>query len=189
MRLRLLGLAAALALLPATAAAGEIADAGAKAEALAAQGKYLDALDTLSSASDAIWQKSPLVFRKALFVAADPAGYGMFDLRENAIFKQGEPLLVYAEPVGFGYGKDGALSTINLSLDFEIKNKDGKVLGSQKEFSNASLRSRVQNREFMLKVVYTLNGAPAGDYEVTTTVNDKVSGKSGSFTLPFTIVP
>lgn len=189
MRLSVLGLAAAIALLPSAATGGEIADAGSKAEALAAQGKYLEALDALSTASDTIWQKSPIVFRKTLFVASDPGGYGIFDLRESNVFKPGEQLLVYAEPVGFGYGKDGALSVIDLSLDFEIRGKDGKVLGSQKAFSASTLRSRVQNREFMLKVVYTLNGAPAGDYEVTTTVNDKVSGKSGSFTLPFTLAP
>ena len=189
MNLRILAVAAAVVLASPPAFAGEVADAGAKAEALAGEGKYLEALDALSAASDSIWQKSPIVFRKTLFVASDPAGYGIFDLRENSVFKAGEPLIVYAEPVGFGYGKDGGLSTINLSLDFEIRSKDGKVLGSQKEFSTASLRSRVQNREFMLKVVYTLNGVPAGDYEVVTTVNDKVSAKSGSFTLPFTIAP
>lgn len=189
MKLGILGLVACLAVLPSAAWSGEIADAGTKAEALAAEGNYLGALDTLSAASDKVWQQSPLVFRNTVFVTAAPTGYGIYDLRESNIFKPGEPLLVYAEPVGFGYGKDGAMSIIDLSLDFEIKDKAGKVLGSQRAFTNTSLRSRVANREFMLKVTYNLSGAPAGEYQVTTTVNDKISGKSGAFTLPFTLAP
>ena len=99
----------------------------------------------------------------------------------------GETLVVYAEPVGFGYKQDGTISEVDLLLDFEVKSKDGRVIGGQKGFANPQLRSRVQNREFFVKVTYDFSGIPAGEYEVTTAVNDKTSGKSGSFTLPFTL--
>jgi hypothetical protein len=167
--------------------AGDLSNAGAMAESQVQQGKFLEALATLSEAQDKVWRQSPLLFRKAVFVAGDPAGFGIYELREGNSFRRSETLVVYAEPVGFGYKQDGTISEVNLLLDFEVKSKDGRVIGGQKGFANPQLRSRVQNREFFVKVTYDFSGIPAGEYEVTTAVNDKTSGKSGSFTLPFTL--
>jgi hypothetical protein len=169
------------------AIAGELADAGAMADAKVQQGQYLEALTTLSAAQDKVWEKSPLLFRKTVFVAADPAGFGIYDLHDGSTFKRSESLILYAEPIGYGYRKDGELNVIDLSLDFEVKAKDGRLIGSQKAFANPQLRSRVQNHEFFVKVVYDFSAVPAGEYEVKTTVNDKTSGKAGSFSMPFTL--
>jgi hypothetical protein len=169
------------------AAAGELADAGAMADTEVAQGQYIEALATLSTAQDKVWQKSPLLFRKTVFVASDPKGFGIYDLHDGDTFKRSEKIILYAEPVGYGYRKDGELNVIDLSLDFEVKAKDGRLIGGQKDFANPQLRSRVQNHEFFVKVTYDFSAVPAGQYEVRTTVNDKATGKSGSFVLPFTL--
>ena len=79
------------------------------------------------------------------------------------------------------------MNIIDLSLDFEVKSKDGRLIGGREGFATPRLRSRVQNREFFIKVVYDFSKVPAGEYEVKTTVNDKTSGKSGSFILPFSL--
>jgi hypothetical protein len=179
--------AAALALSATGAVAGELADLGATADTLAQQGQYLEALATLADAQDRVWQKSPLLFRKTVFVASDPAGFGIYDLHEGSTFKRSEPLILYAEPVGYGYRKDGELNVIDLSLDFEVKAKDGRPIGGQKAFANPQLRSRVQNHEFFVKVTYDFSKVPAGEYEVKTTVNDQTTGKAGSFMMPFTL--
>jgi hypothetical protein len=178
---------AGLLVLTAGARAGELADAAATAERQVAQGQFLEAMTTMSEAQDKVWQQSPLLFRKTVFVASDPRGFGNYDPHEGSSFKRTDPVTLYVEPVGFGYRKDGEMQVIDLSLDFTVKNKKGRQIGAQKSFANPQLRSRVQNREFFLKVVYDFSAAPAGDYEVTTTVNDKASGKSGSFTLPLTL--
>ena len=169
------------------ALAGELADAGAQADAQVERGQYLDALATLSAAQDKIWNKSQLLFRKTIFVASDPQGFGIYDLHEGDRFKRSESIILYAEPIGYGFRKDGELNVIDLSLDFEVRAKDGRLIGGQKAFATPQLRSRVQNHEFFVKVVYDFSAVPAGDYEVKTTVNDRTSGKSGSFTLPFTL--
>jgi hypothetical protein len=180
-------LAAGLFALSSSALAGELADAGAAADSQIERGQYLEALATLSDAQDKVWQKSPLLFRKTLFVASDPAGFGIYDLHDGSRFKRSEEVILYAEPVGYGYRKDGDINVIDLSLDFEVKTKDGRLVGGQKGFANPQLRSRVQNREFFIKVVYDFSAVPAGDYQVKTSVFDKTSGKSGSFTLPVTL--
>jgi hypothetical protein len=180
--------AAMLLAVPSTAGAGEIADDAAQAEQLLAAGKYEDAIKALEAAQDLIWQESPLMFRRALFAAGEPAGYGVYDLREGSTFKRSEPLIIYSEPMGYSYGRDGSLYVISLDLDFIIKDPAGKVVAQQENFGNLSFRSRFPNKEFMAKVTYDFSSLPAGDYSVTTRAKDKNSDKAAEFTLAFTLV-
>ena len=182
-------LALALWVAAAPSLAGEITDAAAKAETLFSEGKYQESLAALDAAREAIWQKAPLTFGKTLFVVSDPGGYGVYDLRDNNEFKPGEQLVIYTEPQGYAHARDGAIYLLNLKLDFEIRNKAGETLAKQENFSAWTLRSRVANREFMGKVTYNFTGIEPGEYEVITTVRDQNSSKSGSFTMPFKIVP
>jgi hypothetical protein len=39
----------------------------------------------------------------------------------------------------------------------------------------------------MTDFTYTLRGLPAGNYQIETRIRDEVSGKTGSFSLPFTV--
>jgi hypothetical protein len=170
-----------------TAKSGELADAGALAETQVAGHRYLEALTTLAEARDSVWRQAPLSFRKALFVASDPMGFGLYDAHEGDMFKRAEPIIVYAEPVGYGFRKDGDLNVIDLSVDFEVRTKDGRPVGGQKKVANPGLRSHAENREFSVNVIYDFSALPAGSYEVTTSVSDMTTGKSGSFSLPFTL--
>ena len=171
------------------ALAGEVADAAAKAESLASEGKYDEALSALDTARDAVWNQAPLSFAKSLFVASDPAGFGIYDRRDSNEFKPGETIVIYTEPRGYGYGSDGEMKVISLKLDFEIKDKAGTSLAKQEGFAAWNLRSRVANKEFMGKITYDFSGLEPGEYEVTTTVKDQNSDKTGSFSMPFKIVP
>jgi hypothetical protein len=179
--------AASLLVGPGLAAAGDVTAAATRAEDLAAAGNYEEALAAIDEAKEVIWKAAPLTFRRALFVASDPQGFGIFDIRENAVFRKSEQLIIYSEPVGFGYGRDGNIYTIDLTLDFVIRGVDGKEVAKQENFGTLSLRSRVPNKEFMAKVTYNFSGLPAGDYEVTTVARDKSTGKSGQFALKFTL--
>jgi len=179
--------AAGLLIFGAGALAGELADLGAAAESQVKQGNYLGALSALSEAEAKVWKKSPMLFRKTLFVADDPAGFGIYTPRPTSAFKRNERIIIYAEPVGYGYKREGDISLIDLVLDFEVATKAGAVLGSQQGFANPQLRSRVDNREFFVKVVYDFSGISTGEYTVTTTVNDRTSGKTASFSMPFTL--
>lgn len=187
MRRALIAAVVAGSMLLTPALAGEAVDAATKAEDLLAQSKYVEALEAADAARDAIWAASPLIFRRALFVASDPTGFGIFDMRETNSFKKSEPLVIYAEPMGYGFGRDGDLYVIDLALDFVIKSKDGAELAKQEGFANFTLKSRVPNKEFMAKVNYDFSGLPAGDYTVTTIAHDKNSDKTGEFTLDFTM--
>lgn len=179
--------AATLSLCATAANAGEAIDAAARAEALLAQKQYPEALAAGAEAHQAIWDQSPLTIGRALFVAAEPGGFGIFDMRETNVFKRSEPLIIYAEPKGFSYGRDGELYVIDLGLDFIIRGAGGNEVARQENFGSLTMRSRVANKEFMAKLDYDFAGLPPGAYTVTTVLRDKNSGKSGEFTLDFTL--
>jgi hypothetical protein len=175
------------AVLAGSAPAGEIADKAARAESLAADGKYLEAIDALSQAATSLWDKSPLSFRKILWVAEPPSGFGVYNPRETNVYKAGDNMIAYAEPVGYGWKKAGDIWQTDLAADVTIKTKDGKHIYSKKDFSKLGVSSRARNREFMTRFTFTLDGMSAGEYMVDVTLRDLVSGKNGMFSLPVVI--
>ena len=175
------------AMLAGPAWSGEIVDAATAAEELASEGKFDEALAVLTEAQAKLWDLSPMYVRKALFVAEEPAGFGIYKLREGSIFKKSEILLIYAEPVGFGYTRNGEQYVVDIAMDFDILDKSGKSVAAQQNFGSLGLTSNVPNKEFFAKITYNFSGLESGDYDVVTTLNDKASGETVSFTMPVTM--
>jgi len=169
------------------ALAGPIADAGKKAETLLEQGDSVGAAQALDAAMEEIWRRSPLVFRKALFVN-DSSGFGIYEERGSNVFRVGEPLVVYVEPLGFGYGArgEGGLE-IALTADFVLTDANGSELFAKADFLKIALPVRYRNREFQMKLTVNLTGLPEGEYIARFHVRDQHSDKSGDFELPFLI--
>lgn len=169
------------------AKAGPIVDEAAKAEALIAEGKGVDAVIAMDTAVAKLWDQLPLTFMEAMFVQTRPTAYGVYDRRENSTFTSGEDMIVYMEMAGYEYGREGDFFIIDMTADVEVKTAEGKRLGGQKDFVQLGLRSRIPNREFFGVVVYQFEGLAKGDYIATTTVKDKKSGDEAVFDLPFQI--
>jgi hypothetical protein len=169
----------------ASSRAGPIADDAQEAERLLQQGDPVGAVTALDKAMGEVWAASPLVFRKVLFVE-DSDGFGIYRPRESDIFKPGEPLVIYAEPIGFGYGKHSiGGNEIGLTSDFILTDTDGKELYSKDDFLAVTLPVRYHNREFQMQLTVNLTGLPAGKYIAKFHVRDQHSDKSGDFELPF----
>jgi hypothetical protein len=171
----------------APAAAQDIAGKAREAEVLLSRGRVIEAIDALDEAAVALWERAPLSFRRGLWVVDKAAGYGIFNPRASSVFDSGETMLVYAEPVGFGWRRDGEIFQTDIAADVVFRTADGKEIYRKDEFQNLALAGRVRNREFMINFNYTLTGVPKGEYVVETTLRDRVSGKKGNFILPFTI--
>ncbi len=188
-RLSLVGallLSAALPI-PADAVAGELADRAKTAEELIAGGKPVQALAEMEASFNAAWDLAPLGFSEALFVAARPSGFGIYDARVSSVFREGEDMLVYAEPFGFGYGREGELFLIDFKADFQLKTPTGQILHEQKGFADLKMKSRRRNKEFQVFITYNFSGLKPGDYILTTRLHDEHSDKVAGFDLPFTI--
>jgi len=156
-------------------------------EALVQQNKPTEALAALDETAAVLWEQAPLTFRRALWVDGKPGGFGVFNPRANAVFDAATPMLAYAEPVGFGWQRDGETWRTDLAVGIVIKERSGREIGRQDNFGRLQIASRLKNRAFMTDFTYTLRGLPPGSYQIETRIRDAVSGKSGSFTLPFTV--
>lgn len=145
------------------------------------------AVEAARAALAEAWNAAPLSFATALFVDTPAKGYGRYTPRETATFAPDEPIHVYAEPVGFGYGRNDAEYTIDLVAGFELRNTSGQVLAQGDDFARLTQSSRREVREFPAALSYRFEGLIAGDYVLVTRLKDANSDKSGDFALPFSI--
>lgn len=177
-------------LLLATAAqAGPVADHAAAADAALAEGKALAALSEFDKAQDALWTALPLTIRKAVHVASASA-VGIYSERQNAVYAPGERMLIYVEPVGYGYGDDGlGNKVIALSVDLTLKSEAGAALGSIDNIGSIKLSSRAKNRELFFSLNLSLDKAsiPVGKYIADFTMRDLNSTKTAPFSVSFEI--
>jgi hypothetical protein len=188
MKFRAAGLSAFLCAVSAgLAAAGPLVDAATRAEALQAEGKTVEALDALDAATAALWDQSPLAFRNVAVVSSSE-GFGAYEERADAVFEPDEKLIVYVEPVGFGYGGSGASTTVGFDADLALQNSTGQVLSETKKAFSLSSPSRNGRREFAMTLSVVVPFVRPGDYKAIFTVHDQNSDKSGTFEVPFTVV-
>lgn len=169
--------------------AGEITDQAAKAEAALAAGDGTAAYAEFVKAEDAIWTAMPLAVRKGIIVDS-AVGYGVYTPRPDAKFLSTASILIYVEPVGYGYGKDG-LGNVAMGVDVDLKlsTGEGKALGVIENISSINLSSRTQNREMFFKLTLDLASAslPAGKYHADITLRDRNSDKRAAFPIDFEI--
>jgi hypothetical protein len=155
----------------------------------AAQAQTLDDIDRREAAVLEAWSATPLTVRRAIFVEAHPDVYGDYVERKDNVFKQGDKLITYAEPVGYGW-KDigGGLYQFGFNVDFLVKTADGKVMGGQENFANLAAKSRARLREFMVTLNLSLNEIAPGDYVVEYKLRDIASSKTYTISQPYKIV-
>lgn len=125
------------------------------------------------------------------------SGYGVYEEKDSSTFQPGEEIVLYIEPVGFGYGTtdngdDGddnnQLHTINFSADFVISDTDGNVLTGQQGLPVSEIVSHHENKEVFIPFTITQTSPfPEGDYVITYTIHDGNSGNSFNITKDITV--
>ncbi|MBC8013204.1 MAG: hypothetical protein H7X74_03860 [Methyloceanibacter sp.] len=149
--------------------------------------KSVEAINTARAAVVEALSRAPLGFRRILFVSEIPEGFAAYQPRATIIFAPDEPLIVYTEPIGVAWTKDGDEFSSKLVVDFEIRLPDGKVLAGQRDFGEFALSAREAPLDFMTHIKLDVTGAPVGSYILGLTIHDTNSGKSTITDLPFEI--
>jgi hypothetical protein len=159
-------------------------------------GNQLEQLDVDRQQYLSTWNNTAFGSQFDVFIAeGTQSGYGVY--REHLpanVFRPGETIVLYVEPVGFGHQpitdastQDGANSTatsrtlywINMTVDIIISDSSGSPLQTLEDLPAASFISHRQNTEFPLEVTLTQEEPfPVGDYIVTYVVHDEVTGQS-----------
>ena len=144
-------------------------------------------IDALREAVAKAWLKSPLTWRRALFVRAPSPMFGAFEPRDGNVFKPGEKLITYVEPIGYVWKPTGDAYEFGVSVDFIIKGADGKILAGQEKFGEFLNTSHEKPQEFMLNLTLSLDGAAPGDYVLRYTLHDLGGAKTATIEQPFVI--
>lgn len=173
---------AALAM-PPMARAGDVTDIAAQVESLLAAGDDAGAIAAARDLIDRTWAStSGLTFRSTELVQEPVPFYGAFNPRANNAVKLNEPIYIYAEPEGYGFGSPGeGLYSIGFVVDLKVLNASGETVGEVPNVTELDLTSRHSYHEFHGNLTYTLNGIPPGSYVLQTTLRDKNSARIGSF--------
>ncbi len=111
------------------------------------------------------------------------AGYGVY-VTHPFVYKPGESIVLYIEPVGYGFKQvvdqqGNALNQINLTANMIISASNGTQLTAINNLPALSINSHNKNTEmFMTLKVDQQHPFPVGDYKITYIINDGSSGKS-----------
>jgi hypothetical protein len=113
-------------------------------------------------------------------------GYGIYEEHKSNVFKPGEKIALYIEPIGFTHrpitgttNKSETLYLSNFTADVIISDKAGKVLGGVQNLPVSEILSHHKNNEISLTVSLTQsNPFPVGDYMVKYLIRDVPSGNT-----------
>ncbi|MCV6576085.1 MAG: hypothetical protein OIF58_10150 [Cohaesibacter sp.] len=184
--LRLLSLVGGL-IVSTSAFAGDLTVSAQKVEDLLASSQPVAAYDALLEMNDKVWAKLPLKIRNAQYVQEIYA-FRRFKAKEQAVFKPNESHIIYAEPIGFTYGKDAnGNREAGFLIDFSLSNTKGEVLLQRSDFLTLNLPLGANNKEVHLNLTVDLTGLPEGQYESHYVIKDKYSEKQDKIALPFSI--
>ena len=162
---------------------GPIAEQAATIESRLSEADSAGAISLAQDLLASVWGQSlELSFTQALLVEQEATGYGIYNPRKTIIFKPGEPILIYCEPVGFDYGNPGqGLWSVDFFVDLQVLDAGGNQLANLPDVTQYTMVSRHLNREIPANFTYTLGGIKPGRYTLVTTLRDKNSTKLGSF--------
>ncbi|AFU60092.1 hypothetical protein Ngar_c31760 [Candidatus Nitrososphaera gargensis Ga9.2] len=111
------------------------------------------------------------------------AGYGVYQEHGN-VFRPGETMVLYVEPVGFDHEQvideeGNTLYLMNMTADYVIASGNGTELQVIEDIPVGSIVSHRSNMELFLELTLTqASPFPVGDYLITYVVTDEVSGES-----------
>lgn len=132
---------------------------------------YAQTTNTTAAAN--VKQNNLKTFHSAFNTFAVPGsvnGYGIYQTHNSSIFKPGEKISLYIEPVGYSYKPTGSLFLMNFT---------GDILTGFQNLPLSTIISHYKNKELTLTVSLTQhNPFPPGDYVLKYTIHDVPSGNS-----------
>ena len=137
-----------------------------------------------------VWNQTEFNTTFSTFVEPfSAAGYGVYEERSN-VFAPGETIVLYVEPVGFaheqvideegGSNNNSTLYLMNMTADYEIAAANGTELQLIEDVQVGNITSHRPNTEMFLTLTLAqeVQPFPVGNYVITYSVTDEVSGES-----------
>jgi hypothetical protein len=151
------------------------------------QNQPLLAIGVLQKAMDEVWNSVPLHVEKAVLVKEKAKGYGQYDARPNNVYKSGEIIILYVEPVGLTRKKEGDHYLSAGAADFMLAREDGTILGGKENFSRWENKLKIFGTHDYMDFDYKFTGLKPGTYVIKTVLRDLIGSKIASVTTPVRI--
>ena len=137
------------------------------------------------------WNRSGFHSQFDTFVNSVEA-YGIYQEHKSNVFKPGEDIILYSEPVGFSHVpvniNNTKLYLINLTASIILSDTQGNILFGRENIPALNTISHTQNTEMFARLrVGQSSPFPPGGYVITYILNDVPSGRSFKIVKDITV--
>lgn len=150
-------------------------------------GEHRHGATFLAEAQQAAQPLLPLLVRKALFCKR-VRGLGQYQTRAN-VFRPGETAWIYVEIYGAGFRKrSDDLYALDLDLDLAIRDATQRELWKRDQYANFPFEYQHRVHDVFGGMDFALpDDLGPGEYFLILTVRDRITEKSATADIPFTI--
>jgi len=117
--------------------------------------------------------------------------FGIYNPRENAMFRQEDTIFIYGEPKNYAYKEiQKGLFEIHFKVEIYLLDSSNNILGGDINFLDFPLTSRVKNSEIFISGEIPVKNLslPPGDYQFRFILKDVLSQKTTEATIEFKVI-
>jgi hypothetical protein len=129
-----------------------------------------------------------LTIQTAAFATA-VAPEGQYQARSDNVFMPGEEAHIYLAVRGFSSRPVTTGTRVEFQVGVQIANATGAIIARSNELDNLVRDTPTPPTDYFGDLAVTLPNLKSGSYTLGITLRDPLTGRSGSTTLPFSIMP
>lgn len=126
--------------------------------------------------------------RNFVFISRQASGWRKYETRGAPLFKAGEALQFYAEPVNIGWSGKGRSYRFEMRIDVEIRTPDGRVIWGQRDYGHLAQDASAADPNTYITGSVAVNGLPSGLYILSVRYRDPMNNLTTETETGFGIV-
>jgi hypothetical protein len=167
---------------PANSRAEDLAKFCTEAQSLLKQNQQIQALDVMQKGEEEVWNHIAFQAVKNVFVKEKSVD-NRYEVRSNNVYKSGEIIRLYVEPVGFTQKKVQDHYLVELEADYTIAKEDGTVVAGKEHFWRYEKKIGYFLARWAFDLDFTIKAEP-GNYVIKTVFRDLLSSKTLTVNTP-----
>lgn len=113
--------------------------------------------------------------RNFVFISRQASGFRRYETRERPLFKAGEAMQFYAEPVNIGWTSKGRTYRFEMRIDVEIRTLEGQVIWGQRDYGHLAHDAATADPNTYITGSVVVKGLPPGLYVLSVRFRDPMN--------------
>ena len=126
--------------------------------------------------------------RNFVFISRQASGFRKYETRGAPLFKTGEAMQFYAEPVNIGWSGKGRSYRFEMRIDVEIRTPEGQVIWGQRDYGHLAHDATNADPNTYITGSVAVKGLPAGLYVLSVRFRDPMNNLTAETETAFGIV-